>query len=346
MFFSPLQAKHKRETQELENKNAKMMILLAEIDPDPVIRTDIEGKIIFTNESAKQLFNKAGHKEDFIKKLIPQIGIPINDFIEKDKSKYFTQKINLNHYSVLFIGISSLKIAQAYFHDVTEKIIFEEKLKGFSKGLQSSIEEEKKRIAGELHDGIGQDLLLLKMDLFNNYKSIIEQQGKHAVFKETIDLLEKTILELRIILFNLKPPILDEMGLGPGIATIINKINESGLIKGSLKITGLDERLDRSLEINVYRIVQEALNNIIKHSKANEFSVQIINKNNRLKILISDNGIGIKKNKEMNGFGLMSIRNRVESLNGRFNIESFNKSGTLLLIDLPLENYKCLETIL
>ncbi|MCL5028474.1 MAG: histidine kinase [Bacteroidetes bacterium] len=274
--FSPLQAKHKRETQALENKSDRMMALLAEIDPDPVIRTDTEGKIIFTNESAKLLFNIAGHKDDFIKKLISQIGIPISDFIEKDRVKLFTQKINLNHYSILFKGISSLKIAQVYFHDITEKIIFEEKLKSFSKGLQSSIEEEKKRIAGELHDGIGQDLLLLKMDLFNNYKSIIERQGKHTLFKETIDLLERTILELRIILFNLKPPILEEMGLGPAIATIINKITESGLIKGSLRITGLDERLDRSLEINVYRIVQEALNNIIKHSKANEFSVQIM----------------------------------------------------------------------
>ena len=337
----PLQKKHYIETHELELKNVRLMALFAELDPDPVIRTNIIGKIIYTNDSAKGLINEGNLKGKFINELIPQIDIPVIDYINSNGSKSFLYRTNSKEYLIVFRGISSLKIAQLYFHDITEKVENEKKLKDLSENLQNKIEQERQRIARELHDGIGQDLLLLKMDLSNEYKGMIQNTADPEKLKNSIDSLQKTITELNIILFNLTPAALKEMGLGPSIAAMVNKISAAGFIKGSLNIVGLKKRLDDKLEITIYRIIQEALNNIIKYSKAKEFSIQFIIKNNRIKILIADNGTGIPADgKGHIGFGLINIRERVEYFNGIFRIDSSEENGTLLVIDIPLEPEK------
>ena len=337
----PLQKKHYIETHELELKNVRLMALFAELDPDPVIRTNIIGKIIYTNDSAKGLINEGNLKGKFINELIPQIDIPVIDYINSNGSKSFLYRTNSKEYLIVFRGISSLKIAQLYFHDITEKVENEKKLKDLSENLQNKIEQERQRIARELHDGIGQDLLLLKMDLSNEYKGMIQNTADPEKLKNSIDSLQKTITELNIILFNLTPAALKEMGLGPSIAAMVNKISAAGFIKGSLNIVGLNKRLDDKLEITIYRIIQEALNNIIKYSKAKEFSIQFIIKNNRIKILIADNGTGIPADgKGHIGFGLINIRERVEYFNGIFRIDSSEENGTLLVIDIPLEPEK------
>ncbi len=333
----PLQKKHLDETNALELKNARLMALFAELDPNPVIRTDINGKIIYTNDSAKHLVKKGDITGKLINEIIPQIDIPVIDYINTDKSRSFLFDTESGNYSVLFRGISSLKIAQLYFHDITEKIENEKKLKSFSDSLQNKIEQERQRIAAELHDGIGQDLLLLKMDLINNYNSIIKNGDGHECYKDSIDSLQKIIAELNVILFDLMPTTLKEMGLGPSLASMVNKITATGYIKGSLNIIGLNERLSEKLEINIYRIIQEALSNIIKHSDAKEFSIQFINRNKRIKILISDDGTGIPENIEKSsGFGLINIKERVEYFNGIFKIDTSGKNGTLLVIDIPM----------
>ncbi len=343
LFFKqiifPLQRKHINETSALELKNAKLMALFAELDPDPVIRTDMDGKIIYTNDSAKHLVSSGDITGKLINEIIPPIDIPIIDYITTDRSVSFLFNSGNANFSVLFRGISSLKIAQLYFHDITEKIENEKKLKSFSGSLQNKIEQERQRIAGELHDGIGQDLLLLKMDLINNYNSEIKNGDGKEFLKGSINSLQKIIAELNVILFNLMPTTLKDMGLGPSLASMVNKINATGYIKGSLNIIGLNQRLNDKLEINLYRIIQEALSNIIKHSKANEFSIQFINKNKRIKILISDDGTGIPNViKKQPGFGLINMKERVEYFNGIFKIETSEKNGTLLVIDIPLEN--------
>lgn len=334
----PLQKKHYLETSELELKNAKLMALFAELDPDPVIRTDITGKIIYTNDSAKKLTNSSTIEGRSIAGLIPVINIPVMDYINEDRAKTFFWTLESKNYLILFRGISSLNIAQLYFHDITEKIENEKKLKELSGNLQNKIEQERQRIARELHDGIGQELLLLKMNLLNNVKNISSNSEGSGTLKGSIDSLQKVITELNIILFNLTPALLKEMGLGPSLAAIVNKISATGFIKGSFNIVGLNERLNEKLEIALYRIIQEALNNIIKHSNAKEFSIQFINRNNRIKIMISDNGTGIPAGRKgQAGFGLINIRERVEYFNGVFKIDSSPQNGTLLIIDIPLE---------
>ncbi len=336
----PLQKKYILENQALELKNARLMALFAELDPDPVIRIDSNEKIIFTNHAAKFLEGNGSPEGKQLSEIIPAIDFPVSQYINEDKSKDISQVINSKNYSILFRGISSLNIAQIYFHDITDKVLYEKKLRDLTENLQNKIEEDRKRIARELHDGIGQNLLLLKMNLIKNYQEPLSQTGQEKNFGETIVFLQNTIAELKMILFNLKPPILEDMGLAPAVTALVQRVSDESSIKGSVNIMGLEERVDAKIETAIYRIVQEALNNIVKHSHASEFSVQMMNKDRLIKLMIIDNGNGFTADKMHNisGFGLLNMKERAESFKGSFKIESSAENGTLIVINIPLEN--------
>jgi signal transduction histidine kinase len=334
----PMQKKYKAEKMELELKNARLMALFAELDPDPVIRINMQGEIIYMNNSAAVLVKDEKLDGRHIKEIIPIINFPVDYYILNNRSKNISYSLNSKNYSILFKGISSLEIAQLYFHDITEKIEYENKLKELSASLQNKIEEDRQRIARELHDDIGQNLLILKMNLINKYRSILNTAGLENDFQESIDFLQKILLELKIILYDLKPPVLEEMGLNMALSSLINKISGDGLLKGSFNVFGVDKRLNPKVEITLYRIVQEAINNILKHSYAKEFSVQLIRQNSIIKMLIYDDGIGFNYNNNgFNGYGLINMRERVESFKGNFKIESSNNNGTLLVVEIPVE---------
>jgi len=109
-------------------------------------------------------------------------------------------------------------------------------------------------------------------------------------------------------------------------------------IKGSVDCSGVPARLDINNELYLYRIIQESLTNILKHSYASEFHVQFIYANDKLRILISDNGVGFDTEKifSSKGYGLINMRERIKYLKGKMEIESDNQSGTLLLFELPI----------
>ena len=340
----PLQKNHELEKKELELKNSKLMSLFAELDPDPVLRINTFGIITFCNAAAQKLLGLDLPEGKHITELIPKIKFNISNFIQKDKSRSFFAKINKHYYAVLFRGISTLDFAQIYFHDYTEKRIYEkkllnynQKLKVLSSGLQDKLEGEKRRIAGGLHDSIGQNLLLMKLKL-QNILDDIPQHEQNDVMK-IIDSLEKTISDLKIIILDLKPRVLEEMGLIPALRTLCHRISTETSINGTVDISGLEERLNSKLEISIYRIIQEALNNIIKHSGANEFNIQLINTDNILRLMISDDGRGFaeKERKNSKGLGLMNMRERVESMKGSFKIDSSIGKGTLLVFEIPKE---------
>jgi len=341
----PLQKAHELEKKELELKNTKLMSLFAELDPDPVLRISMEGIIIFYNAAALDLVGLNLPQGKHITEILPKIKFNVEDYISKDKSRSFSAKINSHYYSVLFRGISSLRIAQIYFHDFTEKKNYERKLlkynrrlKEFSSSLQDKLEGELRRIAGGLHDSIGQNLLLMKMNLENLQESIFQQDKKDSV-ESIIVSLEKTIVELKTIILNLKPRILEEMGLSPALKTLCRKVSEETNIDGTVDISGLEERLNAKIEITIYRIIQEALNNIIKHSGANQFNIQLINKDQLIRLMISDDGRGftIKEMNNHKGLGLINMRERVENMKGSFKIDSNIGKGTLLIFEIPKE---------
>ena len=325
----PLRIKYKHEIDLLEFKNAKLMALFAELDPDPVVRINLQGEVMFLNDSARQqIIGLNTNQNKHISQIITNINFPISDYILENKSASLLYSNNTSLYSVLFRGISSLQIAQLYFHNITDKEAYENKLRGLSNKLQSSIEEERQRISRELHDAIGQNLLLLQMDLIQNYKGFFLNPESDIKYQSTLHLLQNTIFDLKNILYDLKPSILEEMGLGAATAIMINKISEESSIKGNLKIMGVEKRQDKKLELAIYRIIQESLSNIIKHSKASSFIIKLYYFAENIKILITDNGVGLNNNDNHKGFGLLNIQERVKSFKGNFQIGGLPDKGT------------------
>ena len=317
------------------------MALFAELDPDPILRIDYEGKIILSNEAAKRLFSL---KPDPINLSDILTFLTLNQVkrgIDTDSKISGTIRLFDNHYTVLFVGNSNLKIAQVYFRDITKRKILEDKLKKLGNYLQEQIEEERNRIASELHDSIGQGLLLIKLKTQK-----IEEKLKKIHADDEInnldDILQDTIKELKTIIYNLRPKILDELGLGPAITSLVQIVTEQSGIRGSLNIHSLNGRMDKKIELFTFRLAQETLNNIIKHSEANEFNLIIQTNSDNLRLIVSDNGKGfdlksLTGEHDLGGFGLLNMKERVESFGGEIKIDSTPGEGTVIMATIPVK---------
>jgi signal transduction histidine kinase len=343
---APLRKKHLIEKKELELKNIKLMAMFAELDPNPLIRIDSNGIIIHSNDAAKELTKDITIEGKKIHDLLTSITFPVKDYIKHDTSFVFNQTINNKYYSILFRGISYLNVAQIYFDDLTERKMFEEelqlsqaKLRELSGHLRDTLEDERQRIARELHDSIGQNLYLIRLKLQSGAELNGKSLSNHE-YEMLLNSIEISIKELREIIYNLKPKALEEMGLGLSLKMLTEKISEDTGISGTVDIYGTEERLDKKLELTLYRITQEALGNIIKHSKAKEFNIQLMNKKNSTRLLISDDGVGfdtakIKKDTIYSSFGLLNMQERINTYNGKLKIDTSPGNGTVIITEIP-----------
>jgi signal transduction histidine kinase len=343
----PIQKKYYIEKKELELKNVKLMALFAELDPNPLIRINTLGKIIHTNDAAKKLNGSVSIEGKDIREVLPQINFPIKESIKNEKSISFAETINNKYYSILFRGISYLEIAQIYFSDLTERKQYEEelrisraRLKELSKHLQNTLEEERQRIARELHDGVGQNLLLFRLKL-RQMEQLISDKIDKKEYDLLIESVENSIKELKTISHILKPKILEELGLVPALRFLCNRISRETGINGSIDVSGREERFNNKLEITLYRLTQEALNNIVKHSRAKIFNIQLMIGNESIKLIISDDGIGfelddlLSSGESLTGMGLINMQERIEEFKGRLKIDSTPGKGTVIIVEIP-----------
>lgn len=203
------------------------------------------------------------------------------------------------------------------------------------------LEAERKRMARELHDEIIQRLLIAKLeiDLFQKTPDPVP---------EKLDGVKQNLLEIskdiRSLIQALHPVILEEEGLIKAIELLISKINTSASLKIHLDIFGDHFTTDKNIELNVFRIIQEALSNIKKHSSAKNANVQLHFNENILIGSVHDDGIGFSKGKLKNnkGYGITSMKERARALNGDLGIESEPKKGTKVIFHIPWgkENYE------
>ncbi len=191
-------------------------------------------------------------------------------------------------------------------------------------------EAERKRIARDLHDGIGSSLSSIKMQLENSADS------KSNIITLVILALTKSIKELRQIAYNLVPETLNRLGLDAAIHDLCmsNSLKNVTIEYNSFE---LSDTIKPSHQITIYRIVQELVNNALKHSKATVIIVQCSQNNNLFLITVEDNGIGISDDKNKKGLGLSNIKKRVDVLEGKFEIFSNETSGTTVNIELTIE---------
>lgn len=197
-------------------------------------------------------------------------------------------------------------------------------------------ENERTRMARDLHDGLGGMLSGVKFSLSNMKDNLIITPDNMTVFERSLDMIDTSIRELRRVAQNMMPEMLVKFGLDEALKDYTQGINATGVVNVRYQSFGLDARLDSSVEISIYRIIQELLNNIMKHAGATEAVVQLVKEENRLNIMVEDNGKGfdpaiLEKN---TGAGWTNIRSRVNYLKGQLEIYPEPGKGTSVNIEL------------
>ena len=209
----------------------------------------------------------------------------------------------------------------------------------FSRRLINANESDRRRIAAELHDSIGQSLAMIKNSAVFGSKTVsnVEEAKEHLA--EISSASAQAVSEVREIAYNLRPFMLDRLGLTKSVSSLLNKIADNSALKIVSEIENIDGIFENEAEISVYRIVQECLNNIMKHSSAREVKVKITKTERGVSIKISDDGKGFdRKNQtetqKSGGFGLIGMIERVRILGGTLAIDSAIGEGTIVEIEL------------
>ncbi|WP_295669159.1 sensor histidine kinase [uncultured Mucilaginibacter sp.] len=206
-----------------------------------------------------------------------------------------------------------------------------------TKGIIQAEERERKRIAGELHDGVGQLFTTVKMNmeiLMERY--LIRQPAADILAEKTMALVDESCAEVRSIAHQMMPNALIKSGLVSALRDFINKIPAEKL-KISMETTGIDMGLENTTETVLYRVIQESVNNVIKHAEATALDILLLCDKNEITVSIEDNGKGFNtddKNK-FTGIGLKNMISRVEYLKGSVDISSSPGKGTLVAIFIP-----------
>jgi signal transduction histidine kinase len=232
----------------------------------------------------------------------------------------------------LLTGMIVAEKSRARQEKVRAAAVLQERDKGL-KAIIDAQEEERIRIARELHDGVGNQLLALKMKM----KGVIPREM--LLQDETMEMersLSELMDEVRNVSHQMMPKTLQEFGFVPAIRDMLDKsLGHSGMVY-HFETHNVDKRYDRRLETAVFRVTQELVSNVIRHSGATEVSVQLLETANTLVLLIEDNGKGMQQDKPSDGIGMTSIRSRVTAVNGEVNILPGEHMGTVVTVRIPL----------
>ncbi len=257
--------------------------------------------------------------------------------LEFDKQKY-RNKIQI----ILFISFALLIFVTSLFfiyrnkqRQIAEQISEnnrQEKLR--FKAVIDSEEKERIRIAKELHDGLGQLLSSAKLNISSLEDGIPEED--EYLLENSLKIIDEAVTEVRNISHNLMPATLMSYGLIEAIGVLVNKINDSKQIGISFNNENFNATLEIETKIALYRITQEVINNMLKHSQAKNIDIRLSNFENRVSLAIKDNGIGFNtaEIKNSKGIGWQNIYSRVSILNGEINVNSHLGNGTEIFIEI------------
>jgi len=251
-----------------------------------------------------------------------------------------------NQIIIVLISMGFLALA-IYFVYRRNKLIQEknyqqkllEEQKNAAKAVINAEEQERKRIASDLHDGVGQLMSAAWMNLqaFKNQIELSNIKGFDLLDK-SLELVNESCNEVRQVSHNMMPNALLLKGLVKAVQEFISQINQQNL-KINLTTEGLNHSLPSHIETVLYRVIQESVNNVIKHAKASKLDISIIKSTDGIDVMIEDNGIGFNINQlnQNAGIGLSNIQSRIQYLEGTVEWNSSNNNGTLVAIFIPFD---------
>ena len=236
--------------------------------------------------------------------------------------------------------------------DVTERECAREELQKYKEELHHLIqhretvrEEERAEIARAIHDDLGQSLTALKIDLsILRNEFVPSNRSIHEKIDAMSAMIDSTIRKIQSLGLELRPGILDDLGLAAAVEWLTEEIQKRTNITFKLNIYPEEISLDENLSVNIFRMIQEALTNVVRHSMATRVNISLESTGQEVRIQIKDNGIGIAEDKirNLNSLGLIGIRERARFWNGTVNITGEKNKGTEVLIKLKINREKTL----
>lgn len=211
-----------------------------------------------------------------------------------------------------------------------------------TQSLLQGQEDERSRIAKDLHDGLGGLLSGVKLQLGAMKGNLILSEENGHAFNRALDKLDESISEMRRVAHNMMPETLLHFGLAKALQDYTDGLMQQQNFTIECTFKGLEQRMSQSTEVMIYRMVQELINNAVKHSGAGNILVQVIRHSNRqLNITVEDNGKGFNPEQiKQNAAGLRSVKSRVEYLNGKMDLQSEQGKGTSVYIECDLKEHE------
>ena len=321
-----------------------------------------EGVVLSYNSIAAKDMN--GVPEDFA-------GKSIFDLFPKDAANFYFDRINkavitdkitvyedfitlptqdkwfLSTYTKIVNSKREISGIQIISQDITEiknteeaLIKMQEELRNLTIYLDTKVEEEKKKIAREMHDGLGQLLTGLKLNISLLGKNISDKQDSALRLDDIKKILDSGIQLVQNITKELRPVALDDLGIIAAIYSYIQDLEETSGIKTNFNCNPLDFYVDPDLSISIYKICVEILTNIIRHAKTKKVTIKFRKFKTSLSLVIRDFGIGITAEQISSSlsFGLIGIRERLNIWNGTMKMEGIPGKGTTIKIWIPLSD--------
>jgi len=214
-------------------------------------------------------------------------------------------------------------------------------LRQLSSKIIEAEENERRRVARELHDGVNQTLALAKGKLsFVEHRISPAQRKIKVTSKDAGRLVESAMEDVRRISRNLRPSILDDLGFLPAVRALIDELQNRSKIVIRLALEEKPKNLPRHIELALYRLIQESLTNVEKHSRAASAVVRISRTDATVRVEIADNGIGLhgnprRKKARSGGMGIQGMRERMVVLGGTFHASSTTSGGTVIIAEVP-----------
>lgn len=271
-------------------------------------------------------------------------SIDYEDFFQSPASEFWF----LSNHTKICDSKGELIGIQVIAHDITERKIIEKKLQESSQDLRELThhfeelrENERSTIARDLHDDLGQKLTAIKMDI-SWLKSRIGVQSRpvERKFQQMDFLISDSIDSIQKISYGLRPSILDDLGLHSAIEWQLKEFSKLSGIKVKAVYSQENDIINSQLSLVIFRIVQEALTNVLRHASASSVEIKITDEAGKIKVIISDNGTGIELEKieSKKSYGLIGMRERVKANGGEIKISGKKGFGTVIVVKFPLKD--------
>jgi PAS domain S-box-containing protein len=348
-----LEIRVRERTAELEQKASELLQKATLLDSvnDAIFVRCAEDKISYWNEGAERLYGwKSGEVLDrsLHDVLRTEFSVPLEEIKSIDKwegelrqiERDGTQIVVTSRWTTLRDNEGKSAGWLEINTDITARKRAEEAARNLSGRILSLQDEERRRIARGLHDSLGQYLTAIKMSL----DLLSTTEGRQAaVASECSEIVDKRLTETHTISHLLHPPLLDEAGLRSALQWYVDGFAQRSDIQVKLDLPTELGRLDTDIETALFRVVQEALTNVHRHSSASEVDIRLIVDAKHIQLDASDNGKGIPKDRLQRvlesgsgtGVGLAGMRERVRDLGGSMEIKS-DDAGTTIVISIPL----------